>query len=146
VLTIRRSKTDPFGRGQDVGILHGRRSETCPIVALRLWLAALHDAGFTEGALFRRVTSRSAIEPTRMTGDAVAIAVKRLVAEYLDCDPTAFAAHSLRRGSATEAAKAGAPLRALLALGRWRSERVAMGYIEAASTLGDDAPGRYLPL
>jgi integrase len=37
VLRLRRSKTDPAGRGRDVGIPLGRSDLTCPVTALHAW-------------------------------------------------------------------------------------------------------------
>jgi integrase len=49
-VTIRRSKTDQTGQGQEVALPHGRHLN--PLKALKEWLAA---ANITEGAVFRRI-------------------------------------------------------------------------------------------
>lgn len=37
VVLLRRSKTDPFGRGRSVGIPYGRSAETCAVRAMQTW-------------------------------------------------------------------------------------------------------------
>jgi hypothetical protein len=49
-ITIRRSKTEQEGQGQDVAIPHGVRLR--PVEAVRAWLDA---AGIESGPVFRRV-------------------------------------------------------------------------------------------
>src|SRR4051794_14701960 len=50
VVTLRRSKTNQEGQTETIGIARGQRAETCPVRALKAWLAA---AGITEGPIFR---------------------------------------------------------------------------------------------
>ena len=51
-LHVRRSKTDQDGGGEVVGVL-ATGTATCPVVALRTWLAM---AGITEGRVSRSMT------------------------------------------------------------------------------------------
>jgi integrase len=55
VLTIRRSKTDREGAGVTVTVPFGGEEATCPVGALRRWLAA---AAIAEGRVFRRIDRR----------------------------------------------------------------------------------------
>jgi integrase len=43
ILRLRRSKTDPAGRGRDVGIPLGRSALTCPVTALHAWRDRTQD-------------------------------------------------------------------------------------------------------
>lgn len=52
VVHLRHSKTDQEGAGREVAIPCGEHSETCPVRALKEWLAA---ASLTHGAVFRGV-------------------------------------------------------------------------------------------
>lgn len=52
-VTIRRSKTDPQGEGAVIGVPCGTGNGSCPVRALRRWLAT---AGITRGAVFRGVS------------------------------------------------------------------------------------------
>ncbi len=54
VVKLRRSKSDPEGKGRDVGIPYGSTPATCPVRALTAWKTA---ASISEGALFRRCRS-----------------------------------------------------------------------------------------
>ena len=53
LVTLRHSKTDQEGKGQQRAIPFGRRAETCPVKALNAWLEA---AEISEGRLFRSLT------------------------------------------------------------------------------------------
>ena len=59
VVTIPRSKTDPEGAGQTVGIPYGSHAASCPVRALRAWL---DRSGITQGYLFPAI-GRWAAEP-----------------------------------------------------------------------------------
>ncbi|MYW55912.1 tyrosine-type recombinase/integrase [Streptomyces sp. SID8376] len=99
-------------------ILYGADPATCPVRALRTYLAALEAAGRTDGPLFVRVDRWDRIAPPltrggrpigdpagRMTAEAAAEVVERLaVAAGLSGD---WSGHSLRRGFATAARAAG---------------------------------------
>ena len=53
--------------------------------------------------------------------------------------PKAFSGHSLRSGFATTAAKMGEPLHQITRQTGHKSERVAMGYIQAGTLFEDNA-------
>ncbi|GGV76440.1 hypothetical protein GCM10015535_08290 [Streptomyces gelaticus] len=99
-------------------VLYGTDPATCPVRALRTYLAALAAAGRTEGPVFLRVDRWDRLAPPmtrggriigdpagRMTAEAAAEAIERLaVAAGLSGD---WSGHSLRRGFATAARAAG---------------------------------------
>jgi integrase len=103
VVHIRRSKTDQAGEGRKVGIPPGEEQATCPVAALGQWRAA---AGIASGALFRGMNRHGQVLDRRLSGEGVALVVKRAM-EKLGCRPSEFAGHSLRAGLATAAAAAG---------------------------------------
>ena len=103
LLHIRRSKTDPEGRGQVVGVAHGQHALTDPVAALAAWTAsAARRPGRCSPACATSLTqSRSPGRPSpACSGTAPA--------------PPAVARtdhrHSLRAGHATTAAAAGVAL------------------------------------
>jgi site-specific recombinase XerD len=99
-------------------ILYGTDPATCPVRALRAYLAALAAAGRSDGPLFVRVDRWDRLAPPltrhgrpigdpagRMTAEAAAEVIERLaVAAGLS---GAWSGHSLRRGFATAARAAG---------------------------------------
>lgn len=133
VIAIRRSKTDPEGRGAYVGIPFGAGIFTCPVQSLQGYLTA---AGIEGGAVFRSVDRRGMLGG-RLNGRAVAKIVKRAVAR-VGLDPTPFAGHSLRSGAATTAYENGASERGIMAQGRWRSVAVARDYASGADVWKDN--------
>jgi site-specific recombinase XerD len=112
ILSVRRSKTDQEGRGTQIGIPMGAYAETCPVRALRGWLTA---AQITSGPVFRRITITKELQATdaRLTDQSVADIVKRAAAAA-GLKPADYAAHSLRAGMATTAARAGASDREIM--------------------------------
>lgn len=57
-VTVRRSKTNPYGRTTDVVRIVAQGDVTCPVAAYRAWLADLTAAGVDTGPLLRRVDRR----------------------------------------------------------------------------------------
>ncbi|MGA8475020.1 MAG: site-specific integrase [Candidatus Cybelea sp.] len=102
-VTLRRSKTDQEGEGRLIGVPNGSNPVTCPAGAMKAWLDL---SGIVDGPLFRSVDRSGNVAPTRLTGAAVALIVKRH-AQRIGLDPARFAGHSLRAGFATSAALAG---------------------------------------
>jgi len=135
VVTLRRSKTDPEAEGRKVAIPRGRETGTCPVGALSAWLTA---AGITAGPLFRRVNRHGQILPQRLSGEAVAIVVKRWAAAA-GLAPEEFAGHSLRAGLATSAAIAGKSERAIMNQTGHRSSTTVRRYIRDANLFRDNA-------
>ncbi len=135
VLTIRRSKTDQEGEGRKVGIPRGSDDTTCPVRALQTWCAL---AGIDAGPLFRPVDRHGRVLNRRLSGEGVAIVVKRYVAK-LGHDPAAFAGHSLRAGLATSAASAGKSERAIMNQTGHRSVTTVRRYIRDGDLFRDNA-------
>lgn len=129
LVTLRRSKTDQEGAGRVVEIA-ATGSETCPVTALRTWIAA---AGLEDGAMFREIDrGGTRLEDGRMSDRAVARTVQRLAkAAGLAGD---FGGHSLRAGFATSAVGAGVARELVMRQGGWKSENVMRGYVRAAET------------
>lgn len=103
VLTLRRSKTDQEGQGtfKHLPTLADRR--TCPVTALRRWLA---EAEIAQGPVFRPIDRWGNVRKGRLTGHAVAVIVKR-AAVAAGLEPAQYAGHSLRAGLVTQASQDG---------------------------------------
>ena len=137
VVHIRRSKTDQEGEGRKLGIPAGAEETTCPIRALSDWSTAAH---LSAGPLFRSVNRHGQVLGARLSGEAVAIVVKRYV-QKLGYDPAQFAGHSLRSGLATSAAAAGKSERAIMNQTGHRSVATLRRYIREGNLFRENAAG-----
>jgi integrase len=96
VLTIRRSKTDREGAGATVPVPFGGEEATCPVGALRRWLAA---AAIRQGRVFRRIDRHGNLGSTlsdRALAEIVATraAAAGLEGDFAGDDPTSVSACS----------------------------------------------------
>jgi integrase len=141
-VTIRGSKTDQERAGEVIGIPYGTAAETCPVRALRAWLALIDDG---RPAVFRRMSRWGTPTRSRLTAQSVALIVKRrLVA--LGQDASAFAGHSLRAGLATSAAAGGATERDIMRQTRHRSLEMVRRYIRDGELLSTTNAARFTGL
>ena len=152
VLTIRSSKTDQLGAGDQVGIVRAERPELCPVTAVYAWLDALTAAlgvQTLQGALFRPVDRHGRVgapraghgPASRLSPAAVRLIVKKRCAAA-GLDPDKYAAHSLRSGFATQASANGAAERDVMRHGRWKSVTVARRYVQRGNLFNDNAGSR----
>lgn len=152
VLTTARSKTDQEGAGTEKGIPFGVHAETCPVSALTRWLDV---ADITEGPLFREVTRHGRVMPRRLSDRAVALVVKRAVAEARrvaltrgqwglaeSLDPRRYAGHSLRAGFITSAAAAGVPTHDIMRQSDHKREETLRRYIRHATVFRQNAAAK----
>jgi integrase len=132
-LLLRRSKTDPEGRGRPIGVPHGK--ETCPVEAVKTWL---EGAGITEGYLFRGVSRHGRVGESALSGRSVARVVKR-AALLAGLEASSYAGHSLRAGLATSAARRGKSERAIMNQTGHRSAAMLRRYIRDAELFQENA-------
>jgi integrase len=132
---LRRSKTDQESAGRTLGIPYGSNPVTCPVRAWRAWLEL---SGITEGAAFRPVDRHGRIGETRLSGQAVALVLKRHAARA-GLDPAGVAGHSLRAGLATSAAAAGVPERVIAGTTGHRGTAMLSRYIREGSLFRENA-------
>lgn len=129
VAQLRRSKTDPEGRGHHFSI-RGRAA-----AALRAWLEA---ARLDSGPVFRAVSKGGEIGAARLSDRAVSLIVKARV-RATGRDPRGWSGHSLRSGFVTQTGRKGFPLGDAMALSGHRSVAVAMGYYQSGAVSRNDA-------
>jgi integrase len=96
-----RSKTDQEGEGARVSIPFGSDKHTCPVRAMRAWLAA---SEVESGCVFQGVTRRGKLSGKRLDGRDVARIVQR-AARRAGITLDRISGHSLRAGLGTTAAK-----------------------------------------
>lgn len=137
VITIRVSKTDQERAGQKVAVTLGSTPQTCPVQSLRAWLLA---AGISSGPLFRSVNRWEHVQAKAMTGQVVALLIKRY-AKAAGLDPVHFSGHSLRAGLATSAALAGAGERQIMRQTRHKSEAMVRRYVRDANIFNKNVSG-----
>jgi len=121
-ITIRRSKGDQDGQGQQIAIVRG--SVCCPVKALRTWLDA---AGIVSGPIFRRVLRGNHATDRRLTAQSVCKLAKHY-AEKIGLNGADFGAHSLRSGPLTSASARGASLIKLKELSRHKGTDVLVNH------------------
>jgi site-specific recombinase XerD len=114
IVHLGKSKTDQEGRGAQIPIPRGAKLQV--IEALDAWLCA---ADLREGPLFRRIGKGGRLTADRLTGQSVALIVKRW-ALAAKLDPKLFAGHSLRAGFVTSALEAGSDLLKVMDITRHR--------------------------
>lgn len=134
------SKTDQHHAGQYCAIPYGQ-GVLCPIRALKNWLAA---AEINTGFIFRRINMPGTLGAYALSPLSVNHILKTRAAAAKIEDAIAFSSHSLRRGLATSAARAGAPLEDIMRAGRWKQVNTVMEYIEANKRLSQNAAASVL--
>jgi len=137
VILLPRSKTDQEGQGRKVAIPFGAHEDTCPVRALRAWLAA---AGIEDGPVFRPVNRHGQIGAARLSGRGVALVVKRYIGA-LGKDTAAYSGHSLRAGFCTAAARGGALSRDIMRQTGHKSEAMVQRYIRDGNAFVNNAAG-----
>jgi site-specific recombinase XerD len=137
-VTIRRSKTDQDGAGQEIAVARG--DVHCPVLAVKAWMQA---AGIAEGYVFRPFARNGRVLERPLSDRAVANLVKAY-ASRAGFRADDFSGHSLRAGAVTTAAESGAPLLKMAELSRHKSLEVLKGYVRSADLFKNHALGGVL--
>jgi integrase len=132
VVHLRRSKTDPLGRGTDIGIPWGRSSLTCPVRAVEAWRDRVREqlgeefSGDT--AMFVRVGRSGRISPEHpLSNEGLTMVVKRRAAAAgLEGQ---WGGRSLRAGLISTAADLDIPLELIARQSRHASLDSLMRYV-----------------
>ena len=134
LLTLRKSKTDQFDRGQMIAIPLVQDEEICAVRALKHWLK-LSD--ISSGPVFRGFTRNHTIRKTKISDKTIALIVKHYVG-LMGMDPKDYGAHSLRHGFATSAAQHQVDERQIMRQTRHKSQAIVRRYIDEADRLIDN--------
>jgi integrase len=140
IVTVARSKTDQDGSGVHVGIPRSIHDPNhCPVLAVENWISRYTakrngEKHVEDIPLFAKIgpsgRCRWWSQPEgRLSARTISLIVKRYVS-LAGMSPEIYAAHSLRRGLATEAGAVGVPERIISRHTRHRSISVLRGYIE----------------
>ncbi len=140
IIQLPRSKTDQEGEGKTKALPFGAH-QLCPVTALRRWLDA---ALITEGPLFRAIDQWGHLKPKGLYVTSISPILKSLGQHCsFDFIPE-LSSHSLRRGLATGAARAGASFESIKRQGGWRSDATVREYIEEGQWFEDNAANSLL--
>lgn len=139
VVQIPRSKTDQTGEGQRKAIpCQDAQGPHCPVRALRRWLEA---AGIHHGPVFRSINQWGQLGAGRLHAGSVNDILSRTAELIALPYAPLLASHSLRRGLATSAHRAGAPFDLIKKQGGWRSDSTVWAYIDEAGEFERNAAG-----
>lgn len=147
LVTIYRRK---IKKHTEVAVPYGKDPMTCPVRAVRTLIEAMATEGRTSGPLLVRIDRHGYIAPPltrhgrpigdpqgRMSTDAIADVISR-AADAAGLDGQ-WSGHSLRRGFATAARRAGASLERIGRHGGWADgSRALLGYLEEADKWTDN--------
>ncbi|KAM3936755.1 uncharacterized protein RB166_000250 [Leptodactylus fuscus] len=113
VCRIRRSKTDPEGRGLVVRLRRLQGSIVCPVGCYEAFLR-LRPGGGSALLVHSDMSCLSKFQFVQVLRKGLAV---------LGLSPTDFSSHSFRIGAATEAARWGLPAAVIRHIGRWELDR-----------------------
>lgn len=147
IVTMYRRKIKAF---TESAVPYGKDPMTCPVRAVRALIEAMATEGRTSGPLLVRIDRHGFIAPPltrhgrpigdpegRMTADAIADVISR-AADAAGLDGQ-WSGHSLRRGFATAARRAGASLERIGRHGGWADgSKALLGYLEDADKWSDN--------
>jgi len=144
LVTIKRSKTDPEGRGSTVAIPYAE-GILCAVKATAAWIGRLdRNEKSPEKPLFRSIGSGGQKfwyrkpHRDRLSARMVSITVQKY-AQLAGLPASRYSAHSLRRGLATEAGQRQIPERIIARHTRHSSMAVLREYIDAGN-IWDENP------
>ena len=134
ILDVRRSKTDPEGRGMQKAIFPGRDEATSPTSLLKKWLSLVVPQ---EGPLFRQILKNGQVTDERLSAQSIRLVVLRAASTAgLSLD---LSAHSLRIGFVTTAIRQGKTERSIMNQTGHRSVQTLRGYFHREDAIEDNA-------
>lgn len=133
VITMRKSKTDQDGTGQEKAIPYGANASTCPVRALKDWLQI---SKIKEGKLFRSIDRHGKLGES-LSDKAVALIIKRN--PHLTEKSKNYSGHSLRAGLCTSAASARVPEDIIMAQTGHKNRNSLQKYVRRGLQFKDNA-------
>ena len=134
-ITVKKSKTDQYGKGMVKGIPHFENSLYCPVTILKRWI---NISKIKKGPLFRRFLKGSILSNDRLTDQSIALIIKKYLVKA-GIDSNNYSGHSLRSGFATSAAEAGAEERSIMTMTGHKSTEMVRRYIKEANLFKNNA-------
>ena len=134
-ITLRRSKTDQFGKGMVKGIPYFTNEKYCPVTSLKNWI---NLSKIKTGPIFRRFAKGSILTSNRLTDQSVVLIIKDCL-NIAGIENKNFSGHSLRSGFATVAAESGADERSIMAMTGHKTTQMVRRYIKEANIFKNNA-------
>ncbi len=134
-ITIKRSKTDQFGKGMLKGLPYFNDQNYCPVINLKKWLDI---SKIKTGPVFRKFSKGSVLTEKRLTDQSVVLIIKKYL-NLAGIENKNFAGHSLRSGFATVAAESGADERSIMAMTGHKTTQMVRRYIKEANIFKNNA-------
>ena len=134
-ITLRRSKTDQFGKGLVKGLPYFTNDQYCPVTSLKNWI---NLSKIKTGPIFRRFAKGPIITNNRLTDQSVVLIIKDSL-KLAGIENKNFSGHSLRSGFATVAADSGADERSIMAMTGHKTTEMVRRYIRQANLFKDNA-------
>lgn len=140
LIMLTRSKTDQGGSGIVKAIPYGD-ALCCPATAVRTWVRI---AGIERGPLFRSINKWGVLGSAALHASSVNLILADCARQAGVHGAASLSSHSLRRGMATSAYRAGASLRDIKRQGGWRHDATVQGYIDDADRFEANAAAQLL--
>lgn len=137
-ITIRKSKTDQFGKSCRIAIPEGRRIK--PIDRLQDWISA---SGLTQGYLFQTMRRGGILNGNPLHHSDIPRLIKKY-AKAVGIDPRDVSGHSLRAGFITSAAVHNARMDKIMEITRHTNPTTVIRYIRDADIFRDHAGESFL--
>ena len=134
-ISIKRSKTDQFGKGSVKGLPYFDNTQYCPVLSLKNWIEI---SRIRSGPLFRRFSKGTKLSEKRLTDQTVALLIKKYL-KIAGIDSKNYSGHSLRSGFATSAAEAGVEERNIMSMTGHKSPEMVRRYIKEANIFKNNA-------
>ena len=134
-ISLKRSKTDQFGKGFIKGLPYFDNSQYCPVVSVQKWIEI---SKINSGPLFRRFIKGSKLSDKRLSDQTVALLIKDYL-KIAGIESRNYSGHSLRSGFATSAAESGAEERSIMAMTGHKSTEMVRRYIKEANLFKNNA-------
>ena len=134
-ITLRRSKTDQFGKGLVKGLPYFNNEKYCPVSSLKNWI---NLSKIKKGPIFRRFAKGSILTNHRLSDQSVVLIIKDCL-KLAGIENQNFSGHSLRSGFATVAAESGADERSIMAMTGHKTTQMVRRYIREANIFKNNA-------
>ena len=135
LIQLPRSKTDQTGQGIIKAIPYGTGT-CCPAAALKKWINFIE---IHNGSIFKSVNKWGKVSGTGINAASVNTILANRAKEAGLLHLPEISSHSLRRGMATSAYRAGASFRDIKRQGGWRFDGTVQGYIDDADQFSENA-------